>query len=181
MEGLMMRSLLLAAMFVSPALPDSTPPTAQLLFHGDLMSSVTLIFQNNPNAGKSGYCPLTNSGTNNVGLDLGSASATTPDNLACVQYTSFFGYYLVSSAFDVLVGITNSSSPNYQLAAQISTAPPAGVSWLINGTTMSTSLTTIETANGYAQPVTQTLRVLVNNTAVAQTLAESINFLATAN
>ena len=175
----LIRTLVLATICLSPALADSTSPTAQLLFHGNLMSSMTLVFQNNPAAGATGFCSLTSLGANFVFLNLGSASFVTPDSLACVQYSKTGNAYAVSSAFDVLVTITNSTSPSYQLAAEISTASPTGVTWLVNGATLSTAYTTIQTANPYAHPVTQTLAVNVKNSVAAQTLFESVNFLAT--
>jgi hypothetical protein len=175
------QALILATICLSPGLADSTSPTAQLLFHGNLMSSMTLVFQNNPAAGATGYCPLTNSGSNFVFLNLGSASYVTPDSLTCVQYAISGNTYLVSSAFDVVVQITNSSSPSYQLAAEISANPPGGINWMVNGTNLSTAYTTIQAANPYTAAVTQTLTVSVKKNAAAQTLSESINFLATAN
>jgi len=177
----LIRTCFIAAICVSPALAASNPPTAQLLFHANLTSSVTLVFQNNPNAGSTGYCALINSGANFVGLNLGNASQVVPDDQACVRYLSGSSSYTVSSAFDVVVTITNSRSPSYSLAAQISTASPSGVTWTLNGTGLSTSFKTIQTANPYVSPITQTLGVNVQRAVAAQTLFESVNFLATAN
>jgi hypothetical protein len=172
---------ILAGLSALTAAAQNQSSVAYLHIDGNVMPAISLIFQNNPSVGTTGFCPVSNSGSNMVGLDLGTASSTVPDSLACVQYSSFFGYYLVSSGFDVVVSKTNSSSANYQLAAQISAAPPSGVTWLLNGTTLTTAFTTIQTANNYAQPITQTLRVLVNNSTPAQSLFETINFVATAN
>jgi len=46
---------------------------------------------------------------------------------------------------------------------------------------LSTTFTTIQNNNNYGQRVTETLGVVVNQTVPAQTLFETINFLATAN
>ena len=90
--------------------------------------SISLVFQNNPNVGRSGYCPLSNAGTNNVGLDLGTANSSGGDSLSCVIWANTGGAtYQVSSAFDVVVSKSNSSSPNYTLSASISTPAPSGV------------------------------------------------------
>jgi hypothetical protein len=158
-----------------------TTSTGRLTVTGRVQGSIGLVFNNNPAVGTNGFCPLTNAGTNNVGLDLGTASYTTGDSLACVFYLRGFGFYLVSSGFDVLVTKANSTSPNYQLAASLSTTPPANVFWLINATTLSTTFTTFQNANNYAAPVTETLSVIVNQNVPQQTLFETINFLATAN
>jgi hypothetical protein len=158
--------------------------TAQLTITMSVQSSISLIFQNNPAVGSSGFCPLTNSGTNNVGLDLGTA--TFPggsDSLACVAYTHIGGAtYQVSSAFDVVVTKANSSSPNYRLAAEISAAPPANVTWLVNNVTLNNSaFAQLDASDSYGTLVTKTLQVQVKNTVPAQTLQETITFLATAN
>ncbi|HEV7454701.1 MAG TPA: hypothetical protein VGO07_05575, partial [Candidatus Saccharimonadales bacterium] len=120
----------------------------------------------------------------NVGLDLGTASFPGSfHSSACVNYTHLTGaVYEVSSAFDVVVNKSNSSSPNYRLAAQISTPPPANVTWLVNNVTLnSVGLTTLDTTDNYGSAVTKTLQVQVKNTVAAQVLAETITFLATAN
>jgi hypothetical protein len=157
--------------------------TGQLTISLSVQSSISLVFQDNPSVGTNGFCPLTNSGTNNVGLDLGSA--TFPggsDSLACVAYTHLPGaIYQVSSAFDVIVTKANTSSPNYRLAAEISTVPPANVTWLVNNVTLTTAFTALDATDNYGQAITKTLQVQVKNNVPAQVLAETITFLATAN
>jgi hypothetical protein len=157
---------------------------AQLTINMTVQSSISLIFKNNPSVGSNGFCPLTNPNTNNVGLDLGTASFPGgSDSLACVAYTHLGGaVYQVSSAFDVVVTKANSSSPNYRLAAQISTAPPANVVWLINNVALTNAgFTSLDATDNYAAAVTKTLQVQVKNNVAAQTLQETITFLATAN
>jgi hypothetical protein len=158
--------------------------SAQLSISLSVQSSISLIFQNNPNVNTPGFCPLTNSGTNNVLLDLGTAAFpgsfhTSP----CVSYSHVGGAsYQVSSAFDVVVSKANTSSPNYRLAAEISTAPPANVVWLVNNVTLSnTAFATLDVSDAYAKAITKTLQVQVKNTVPSQTLQETITFLATAN
>jgi hypothetical protein len=158
--------------------------SAQLSINLTVQSSITLVFNDNPNVGSAGFCPLSNAGTNNVGLDLGSASF--PGNFhssTCVNYSHIgASIYQVSSAFDVLVTKSNSSSPSYRLAAQISTPPPASVSWLINNVPLNnTSFTSLDLADNFGQAVTKTLQVQVRNNVPAQILQETITFLATAN
>ncbi len=157
--------------------------SAQLSVNLTVQSSISLVFNNNANVNTVGFCPLTNAGTNNVGLDLGTAAF--PGNFhtsTCVNYTHLNGaFYQVSSAFDVVVTKSNTSSPNYRLAAQISTRPPTGVTWLINNTALTTGFTTLDNADNYAQAVTKTLQVQVRNNVPAQVLQETIAFLATAN
>ena len=172
---------LLAAM---PGRCQAQTSSAQLSISLSVQSSISLIFQNNAAVGTTGFCPLTNAGTNNVGLDLGSASFPSgSDSLACVAYTHLGGaVYQVSSAFDVVVSKANTSSPNYRLAAEISSAPPANVTWMIDNTTLSNaSFAQIDSGDSYGQPITKTLKVQVRNNVPAQVLQETITFLATAN
>ena len=157
--------------------------SAQLSVNLTVQSSISLVFQNNPSVGSVGFCPLTNAGTNNVGLDFGTASFTGGASLTCVAWSKpgVPATYQVASAFDVVVSKANTSSPNYQLAASLSSAPPANVTWLINNTNLGTAFTTFQTTNTYGTRVTETLKVQVKNNVPAQTLQETITFLATAN
>jgi len=176
--------LLCAALCFSTASATAQTSSGQLTITMNVQSSISLIFQNNPSVGTPGFCPLTNAGTNNVGLDLGTASFPGSFHTsACVNYQHVGGaLYEVSSAFDVVVSKANSSSPNYRLAAQISTAPPAGVAWLINNVTLSnTAFTTLDATDNYFGAVTKTLQVQVKNNVPTQVLLETITFLATAN
>ncbi|HEX4606340.1 MAG TPA: hypothetical protein VH724_20230 [Candidatus Angelobacter sp.] len=158
--------------------------SGQLTITMTVQSSITLIFQNNPAVGTVGFCPLSNAGTNNVGLDMGVAAFPGSFHTStCVDYQHIgASFYQVASAFDVVVSKSNSSSPNYRLAAEISTVPPAGVIWLINNVTLTTTgFTALDAADNYATPVTKTLQVQVRNNVPTQTLLETITFLATAN
>jgi hypothetical protein len=158
--------------------------SGQLTITMNVQSSISLIFQNNPSVGTPGFCPLTNSGTNNVGLDFGTAQFPgSVHSSACVNYAHIPGaIYQVSSAFDVVVTKANTSSPNYRLAAQISTPPPANVTWLVNNVTLTTAgFTPLDAADNYSAPITKTLQVQVKNTVPAQVLLETVTFLATAN
>jgi hypothetical protein len=158
--------------------------SGQLTITMTVQSSISLIFQNNPAVGNPGFCPLTNAGTNNVGLDMGVAAFPGSFHTStCVNYQHIgASFYEVDSAFDVVVTKSNSSSPNYRLAAEISAVPPAGVVWLINNVTLTTTgFTQLDAADAYATPVTKTLQVQVRNNVPTQTLLETITFLATAN
>lgn len=180
-----LRLLACAALVLAwAALPARAQTTGQLTISLAVQSSISLVFQNNPAVGSTGYCPLTNAGTNNVGLDLGSASfAANSDSLPCVAYSRVGGaQYQVSSAFDVVVTKANSSSPNYRLAAQISTAPPANVSWLVSGTPLNSATPTqLDASDAYGSRITKSLQVQVKNNVPGQILSETVTFTATAN
>lgn len=164
-----------------------TPAMAQTQASGTLtitatvQSSMSLVFMDNANVGTTGFCPLTNAGTNNASLNLGTASFTTGDSLPCAKFAKIgAAAYDVSSAFDVLVTTANTNSPNYRLAVSMSTAPPANVTWMMNASTLTTAAQTIQAANPYGR-TTETLHVQVKNSVPAQILTETIFFTATAN
>jgi hypothetical protein len=163
--------------------PGMAQNTAQLTVNLNVQSSLQLVFQNNANVGSTGYCPLSNANTNSVGLNLGSAWILGIQSSPCAAYTLMGLFqYQVASAFDVVVTKANTSSPNYRLAAEISPAPPANVSWLVNNTALNnTSYTTLDASDNYSAIVTKTLQVQVNVVASPGTLQETVTFLATAN
>jgi hypothetical protein len=183
LDGLRAATMLAAICLLVPA-AQAQSSSGQLTITMTVQSSISLIFDNNPGVGTVGFCPLTNAGTNNVGLDLGTAAF--PGNFhtsTCVNYQHLnAAFYQVSSAFDVIVSKSNSSSPSYILAAQISTPPPVGVVWLLNNVTLTTTgFTQLDAADNYGQRITKTLQVQVRNNVPAQLLQETITFLATAN
>lgn len=177
--GLALCLLMVAVTAAVPAVAQTG--SAQLSITLKVQSSISLVFNNSASVGSQGFCPLGNDGTNAASLDLGSASYNGGDSLTCIAFSQQGNFYHVDSAFDVLVTKSNTSSTSYQLAAQISSVPPANVQWRLNQNLLSTTLTVLQTANNYGQPVTETLDVRVRNDVPAQSLQETITFLATAN
>ncbi len=173
---------LLAFALVLSAAAFAQQANGSLTVTASVQSSISLVFMDNVNVGNVGYCPLTNAGTNNAGLDLGTARANFGDSLPCVAY--FFnaggGTYDVSSSFDVLVTKANSPSANYRLSVSLSSVPPANVNWIMNALTMTTAPQTLQAANAYGRTM-ETLHVKVKNSVPAQVLSETIFFTATAN
>src|SRR5215813_8255126 len=170
--GVSSRLLLTGALLCLMSLASRAQTSSgQLSISMTVQSSISLVFQNNANVNTPGFCPLTNAGTNNVGLDLGTASFPGSfHSSTCVNYQHIGGaVYEVSSAFDVVVSKANSSSPNYRLAAQISTPPPANVVWLLNNTVLTNaSFAQLDAADAYGQRITKTLQVQVKNNVPAQ-------------
>jgi hypothetical protein len=177
--GLALCLLMVAVTVAVPAVAQTG--SAQLAISMQVQSSITLVFNNNPSVGSQGFCPLGNAGSNNASLDLGSASYNGGDSLTCILFSQQGNFYVVDSAFDVLVTKSNTSSSNYQLAARISSVPPANVQWSLNQKLLSTTFTVLQNTNSYDQPVTETLEVRVRNDVPAQILQETITFRATAN
>jgi hypothetical protein len=175
-------ALCLLMVTVSVAVPAVAQTGSALLsINMSVQSSITLVFNNNASVGSQGFCPLGNAGSNAATLDLGSASYNGGDSLNCILFSQQGNFYHVDSAFDVLVTKSNTSSSSYQLAAEISSVPPANVQWRLNQTLLSTVFTVLQSANNYGQPVSETLDVRVRNDVPAQILQETITFLATAN
>lgn len=170
---------LLLTLFVFPRLAGAQT-SGSLTVTANVQGSIGLVFDNNVNVGLAGFCPLSNAGTNNAGLDLGTASFAQGDNLACVNFSRPVPFYNVSSAFDVVVTKANTASASYRLAVAMSTVPPPNVTWLMNALTMTTAAQTLQAANPYGR-TTETLRVQVRNSVPAQVLVEVITFTATAN
>src|SRR5262249_27199252 len=170
--GHLMKLLLLSALVcLCGNAAQAQTSSGQLTITMNVQSSITLVFQNNPNVGNPGFCPLTNAGTNNVGLDLGTASFPgSSHSSTCVNYQHIgAAFYEVSGAFDVVVTKANTSSPNYRLQAQISAPPPTSVIWLVNNVTLSnTSFVNLDAADNYSTPITKTLQVQVRNNVPAQ-------------
>src|SRR3954468_15746743 len=156
--------------------------SARLTVTATVQNSISLVFMNNPSVGSVGYCPLSNAGTNNAGLDLGTAQAVVGDTLPCVAFVwnAGGGVYDVSSSFDVLVAKSNTPSTNYRLSVALSAVPPANVTWMMNALTMTTAPQTLQAANSYGR-TTETLHVRVKNNVPAQVLSQTILFTATAN
>lgn len=177
--GLALCLLMVAVTAAVPAVAQTG--SAQLSITLKVQSSISLVFNNSASVGSQGFCPLGNAGTNAASLDLGSASYNGGDSLTCISFSQQGNFYHVNTAFDVLVTKSNTSSTSYQLAAQISNVPPANVQWRLNQNLLSTTLTVLQTANNYGQPVIETLDVRVRNDVPAQSLQETITFLATAN
>lgn len=174
--------LTLALLCASAAHAQQPQASASLTVTATVQSSITLTFANNASVGSPGFCPLTNAGTNNVGLDMGTASWTGGATSGCVNYIANAGpaTYEVNSAFDVVVNKANTASLNYRLAASLVSVPPANVTWLANALALTTAAQTLSAATSYGRSTT-TLRVQVKNSVPAQTLAETISFVATAN
>ncbi|HLJ91423.1 MAG TPA: hypothetical protein VKZ53_31785 [Candidatus Angelobacter sp.] len=173
--------VLLGIVLSSYSLLGQQSTAGKLTVSAAVQSSLKLVFTNDANVGTTGFCPLTNAGTSNVGLDFGTASFTGGDNLACILFFQLGGSYLVTSGFDVVVTASNSASANYNLAAKVKNTPPANVSWLINFGALTTAFTTFQNNNAYGQAIREFLSAQVGQTVPAGNLNQEIDFLATAN
>lgn len=180
-DGRIAWGILAVLMMVGSSSSAQSSASGSLQVTATVQGSMSLVFDDNPNVGTTGYCPLINAGTNTAALDLGTARAALGDSLPCVAYVwPVSGAYDVSSSFDVLVNVANTNSTSYRLAVSMSAAPPANVTWSMNTLAMTTAPQTLQASNPYGR-TTETLHVRVKNSVLAQTLSETIFFTATAN
>lgn len=122
---------------------SADPAYSPLILHmnGTTTLTVALIQQTG-----TGDCTLTNSGSSYVGMDLGSASTTT--STSCASYTSGSTYKLNTN---VGIEVTCAGTcTTWSLAINLSSAAQSGVVYKAEGTTLSTTPTTLATGLAYS-------------------------------
>lgn len=174
------KTILLTALFsgflLLPSLASAQTSAGVLTIAADLQSSINLTFVTDV----SGVA-LTGSGTNAATLDFGAVSRFgTP--AANVTKTSNTTTFTVSTPFDVLVTKSNVTSATYALTAQMQTTD--GYGWTIDTFVIGfnpTAPTALTAVGAYDANVSHTLHLAIPFAAGAATIANTINFLATAN
>ncbi|MGA2989349.1 MAG: hypothetical protein ABSD88_02655 [Candidatus Korobacteraceae bacterium] len=143
-----------------------------------MTSSISLVFNSYP-----GGCPLSNSGTSSVGLNLGWADNFSPGYSGCGTYSGGNGTtYTVSTPFYLDVEVQNSSSTQYDLRVWMSapTPIPGKVNFLLNGATLTnTRPAGAQQTNSYG-PVMETFGISVQKQVAATALNFTAQFEATA-
>ena len=90
--------------------------------------------------------------------------------------------WTLSSTVGVQVDKANLTSTDYTLTAQLGSAPASGVTWKLNGSTLSDSAATTLTSTGtYGSAGSYSWDVVVADSAAAAAIDNSINFTATSN
>ena len=90
--------------------------------------------------------------------------------------------WTISSTVGVQVDKANLTSTDYTLTAQLGSAPASGVTWKLNGSTLSDSAATTLTSTGtYGSAGSYSWDVVVADSAAAAAIDNSINFTATSN
>jgi hypothetical protein len=90
--------------------------------------------------------------------------------------------WTLSSTVGVQVVKANLTSTDYTLTAQLGSAPASGVTWKLNGSTLSDSAATTLTSTGtYASTGSYSWDVVVADSAAAAAIDNAINFTATSN
>jgi len=90
--------------------------------------------------------------------------------------------WTLSSTVGVQVDKANLTSTDYTLTAQLGSAPSSGVTWKLNGSTLSDSAATTLTSTGtYGSTGSYSWDVVVADSAAAAAIDNTINFTATSN
>jgi hypothetical protein len=90
--------------------------------------------------------------------------------------------WTLSSTVGVAVAKANLTSEDYTLTAQLGSAPASGVTWKLNGSTLSDSAATTLTSTGtYGSTGSYSWDIVVADSASAAAIDNSISFTATSN
>lgn len=90
--------------------------------------------------------------------------------------------WALSSTVGVKVDKANLTSTDYTLTAQLGSAPASGVTWRLNGSTLSDSAATTLTSTGtYGSTGSYSWDIVVADSAAAAAIDNTINFTATSN
>jgi predicted secreted protein len=90
--------------------------------------------------------------------------------------------WTLSSTVGVQVDKANLTSTDYTLTAQLGSAPASGVTWKLNGSTLSDSAATTLTSTGtYGSTGSYSWDIVVADSAAAAAIDNTINFTATSN
>jgi len=90
--------------------------------------------------------------------------------------------WTLSSNVGVQVDKANLTSTDYTLTAQLGSAPASGITWKLNGSTLSDSAATTLTSTGtYGSTASYSWDIVVADSAAAAAIDNAINFTATSN
>lgn len=163
----------LAAMFAaSQAAADTSSGT--LTVTGTIESSINLTVES---AGGT----TSGTGTGAATSALGNISKYGP---APTGFTLARGAsdWTISSTVGVKVDKANLTSTDYTLTAQLGSAPASGVTWKLNGSTLSDSAAATLTSTGtYGSTGSYSWDVVVADSAAAAAIDNAIGFTATSN
>jgi len=120
-------------------------------------------------------------GTDSASSDLGSISkfGSAPVGFSLARGGA---NWTLSSNVSVKVTKANLASPDYTLTVQLGSAPAAGITWKMNGSTLSDAAATTLTATGvYDASQPYSWDIVVADSASAAAIDNTLNFIATSN
>lgn len=162
------------ATFCIAGIAAADTSSGTLTVTGTVASSINLLVQS---AGGSTSGMGTGSATSALGTISKYGSAPTGFTLA--QGAS---NWTLSSTVGVEVDKANLTSTDYTLTAQLGSAPASGITWKLNGSTLSDSAATTLTSTGtYGSTGSYSWDIVVADSAAAAAIDNAINFIATSN
>jgi hypothetical protein len=176
MKKVLLLTIFAALMMISSAAVAQTTASGTLTVTATVTGSINLVF----NSDASGVA-LSGAGTNTATLAFGNVSAFGVISAGIVRSTTATNF-TVSSAVDVLVTKTNSTSANYSLTAQLGSADAVNT-WTVGGIGVTNAAAAPITATGtYAANSNFPVAITVPFTTASGTLiSNTINYVATAN
>jgi hypothetical protein len=176
MKKVLLLTIFAALMMISSAAVAQTTASGTLTVTATVTGSINLVF-NSDGAGVA----LGGAGTSTATLAFGNVSAFGAISAGIVRSTTATNF-TVSSAVDVLVTKTNSTSANYSLTAQLGSADAVNT-WSVGGVGVTNAAAAPITATGtYGSNSNFPVAITVPFTTASGTLiSNTINYVATAN
>ncbi|MBV8151517.1 MAG: hypothetical protein JOY59_08170 [Candidatus Eremiobacteraeota bacterium] len=174
---LLASALASVSLLLVPTLALANPTsTGTLAVSATVAASINLVFDSDASG-----VSLTGTGTNAATLAFGSVQAYGTAPGAGITRTVGATSFTVSTPFDVKVTEANSSSPNYQLTAQLASLDSTNT-WQVGGVPVtSASPATITSSGAYGSDVSYALALTVPFSESSGTISNTVNFTATAN
>jgi hypothetical protein len=172
MKKTIFAAVLLATVLSASAFAATSSGTITIT--GTIDSSISLTVQS---AGGT----TSGTGTAAATSALGSISkfGSAPTGFTLAQGASS---WTLSSTVGVQVVKANLTSTDYTLTAQLGSAPASGVTWKLNGSTLSDSAATTLTSTGtYGSTGSYSWDIVVADSASAAAIDNTVNFTATSN
>ena len=173
-----MKKLIIAGAFIAIIAGTNSASAATssgtLTVTGTIESSISLTIES---AGGT----TSGTGTAAATSDLGNISkfGSAPTGFTLARGASD---WTISSTVGVQVVKANLTSTDYTLTAQLGSAPASGITWKLNGSTLSDSAATTLTSTGtYASTGSYSWDIVVADSAAAAAIDNSINFAAASN
>ena len=165
----------LALVFAGSKTASADTDSGTLTVTGTIQSSIGLTIES---AGGT----VTGAGTDAVTSDLGTIAKYDVSPPTGFTLTPGASDWTLSSSVGVKVEKANITSDDYTLTAQLGSAPASGVTWKLNGSTLSNSSATTLTSTGtYGSTGSYSWDIVIADSAAAGSINNSVNFVATAN